>query len=520
MFGRIVCGALIALEIAILSVLILATRCANYQDVFVAGNVYFTDADCYARMTRVRMSEKNPGLVVRHHNFENFPQGITPHTTAPLDYLILALAIALKPFTGHGIDLAGALVSPLLALFGGWFLWWWSRRMKFCYRWVMLILYAISPVLVHGTELGRPDHQSLVMLLVTVAICAEWTSRSASSTQWSALSGTTWGLALWVSFYEPLVLFAIVVAVNLLQDRQSLLAKYRRVGWICFAAIIAIALLIEQRIPSAAIFQSNEIFKNWARTIGELAHVSPANPIWLRWAGYLLLVAPFLIWFGVRKRTLLPPTILVLLVATYGLTIWQARWAYFFISVFAIALPGLLEPIKSHTAVWIAFVMSIFPILRDWDTRLWPDEAEYVRRTEQRNESVQLRDLAVNLQSSENRPFLAPWWLSPSIAYWSGQPGVAGSSHESLSGIIDSARFFLAEDWRRAREIMENRKVTWVITYDSEPVAQNSSAILKRAVPPRPLCYVLDRTPAQVPRFLVFSAQNGIGKLYRTAFER
>ena len=520
MFGRIVCGALIALEIAILSVLILATRCANYQDVFVAGNVYFTDADCYARMTRVRMSEKNPGLVVRHHNFENFPQGITPHTTAPLDYLILALAIALKPFTRHGIDLAGALISPLLALFGGWFLWWWSRRMKFRYRWAMLILYAISPVLVHGTELGRPDHQSLVMLLVTVAVCAEWTSRSESSTQWSALSGTTWGLALWVSFYEPLVLFAIVVAVNLLQDRQSLFAKYRRVGWICFAAIIAIALLIEQRIPSAAIFQSNEIFKNWARTIGELAHVSPANPIWLRWAGYLLLVAPFLIWFGVRKRTLLPPTILVLLVATYGLTIWQARWAYFFISVFAIALPGLLEPIKSHTAVWIAFVMSIFPILRDWDTRLWPDEAEYVRRTEQRNESVQLRDLAVNLQSSENRPFLAPWWLSPSIAYWSGQPGVAGSSHESLSGIIDSARFFLAEDWRRAREIMENRNVTWVITYDSEPVAQNSSAILKRAVPPRPLCYVLDRTPAQVPRFLVFSAQNGIGKLYRTAFER
>jgi len=31
---------------------------------------------------------------------------------------------------------------------------------------------------------------------------------------------------------------------------------------------------------------------------------------------------------------------------------------------------------------------------------------------------------------------------------------------------------------------------------------------------------VLDRTPAQVPRFLVFSGQNGIGKLYRTAVER
>ena len=117
-------------EIAILSALILATRFANYQDVFVAGNVCFSDADCYARMTRVRMSEKKPGLIVRRHDFENFPQGTTPHTTAPFDYLILALAVVLKPFTAHGIDLAGALISPLLALFGGWFLWWWSRRIR------------------------------------------------------------------------------------------------------------------------------------------------------------------------------------------------------------------------------------------------------------------------------------------------------------------------------------------------------------------------------------------------------
>ena len=198
-FRRIGRGALIATEIAILSALVLGTRCANYQDVFVAGNVYFIDADCYARMTRVRMCEKNPGLVVRHHNFENFPQGTTPHTTAPLDYLILALAITLKPFTAHGIDLAGALISPMFALLGGWFLWWWAWRMKFRYRWMMLSLYAISPILVHGTELGRPDHQSLVLLLVTIAICAEWSLRSESAPGWSTLSGIAWGLAIWVS---------------------------------------------------------------------------------------------------------------------------------------------------------------------------------------------------------------------------------------------------------------------------------------------------------------------------------
>ena len=201
---------LIIVEILVLTVLILATRCANYQDVLVDGRVYFTDADCYARMMRVRICAEHPGTIVRHHDFENFPQGTTPHTTAPFDYLILVLALALEPFTVQSFDLAGALVSPNLGLAGGLFLWWWSRRMNLRYRWIALILYAISPILVHGTELGRPDHQSLLMLLVTVGICAEWSLWREQSRAWSIISGLVWGLAFWVSLYEPLILFVIL----------------------------------------------------------------------------------------------------------------------------------------------------------------------------------------------------------------------------------------------------------------------------------------------------------------------
>jgi hypothetical protein len=266
---------------------------------------------------------------------------------------------------------------------------------------------------------------------------------------------------------------------------------------------------------------STLLFQNWARTIGELAHVSPANPIWLRWTGYLLLVTPFLIWISMTKarhksKETTPTSLLVLLVATYALTIWQARWGYFFVLIFALALPRLLEPIKSRAAVWIAFSLSISPILRDWDERLWPNEAQVTDRVEHRNESAQLRDLALSLRSSEIRPFLAPWWLSPSIAYWSGQPGIAGSSHESLDGIADSARFFLCDDWQKARQILENHQTAWVVAYDFERVAQNSEAVLNQAVPAHALCRVLDNTPAQAPPFLIFSAQNGTCKLYRT----
>jgi len=529
--------AVIFVEIALLSALILATRCANYQDIFVAGNIYFVDADCYARMTRVQMCDAQPGLIVRHHAFENFPQGTTPHTTAPLDYLILGLSLLLKPFTAHALDLAGAFISPVLALLGGWFLWWWSHRMKFRYRWVLLILYAISPILVQGTELGRPDHQSLSILLVTIAICAEWSSRmkaadtaASEDNRWSIVSEPAWALAIWVTAYEPLVLFLIIITTTFLVNRRALFGRDRRAGSIFFAAIIVIALLIERRIPSLLILHPDPIFKNWARTIGELAHASPANPVWLRWCGYLLLVAPFLIWMNIRtRRDDAPPfdfaqgklgralPIYVLLIATYVLTIWQARWGYFFALLFALALPALLAPIKWPAAVWITFALSMFPIFRDWDERLWPNETQLAARVERRNESAQLRDLALHLRSRDVHPFLAPWWLSPSIAYWSGQPGVAGSSHESLNGIEDSARFFLSDDLQKERAILQNHRVTWIFAYDSERVAQNSAAVLNQELPLHPLCRVLDRTPGQAPRFLIFSAQTAAFKLYRAA---
>src|SRR4030095_7074758 len=151
---------------------------------------------------------------------------------------------------------------------------------------------------------------------------------------------------------------------------------------------------------------------------------------------------------------------------------------YFFVLIFALAIPALLAPIKSGVAVWIAFVLSLFPILREWDERLWPNEAQLADRVERRIESVQIRDLALSLRSPEVHPFLAPWWLSPSIAYWSGQPGVGGSSHESLNGIEESARFFLSENLEEANDITHKHRAAWVFAYDSDRVAQNSAAIL------------------------------------------
>src|SRR5437762_6321464 len=273
-------------EIIFISTLVLVTRCANYGDAFFGGQINFVDADCYARMTRARICFEHPGTIIRRHDFENFPSGTSPHTTAPFDYLIVGLATTLTPLSKNALDLAGAVVSPLISIALAIFLCWWSRKMRLRFRWALLILYAVSPMLAHGLALGRPDHQSLLIALITVALCAEWSlafplegrapaspasqssglqSRAESSKRWSIASGASWGMAIWVSLYEPLVLLAIVVACC----PRTMMKRERRMGWIVFAAILAVAFLIERRIPEWPSREFVGALKNWSATVGE-----------------------------------------------------------------------------------------------------------------------------------------------------------------------------------------------------------------------------------------------------------
>ena len=152
-----------------------AARCTNLRDVFVEGRIYFVDADCYSRMERARLVDEGHGLVQRHHDFENHPAGTTPHTTAPLDWLIVALKRTLdlgfrmmdsgKPsvLRAQTLDVAGALISPLLSAAACVWIAWLLGRMKGAARsfaWAAGFFAAVSPILVHGGLLGRPDHQS------------------------------------------------------------------------------------------------------------------------------------------------------------------------------------------------------------------------------------------------------------------------------------------------------------------------------------------------------------------------
>lgn len=488
--------AFLALTILALCALAGAARLWNVRDVFVDGRLYFLDADCYSRMTRARAVVERGTWVIRHHDFENWPEGTRPHTTAPMDWLIVGTKVMLDAgfrLLDHGgtsilhdqtLDLAGALISPLLGLATCAFLGMRAWRRTSAAWLAPLLFFAVSPILVHGTLLGRPDHQSLLILLLTIALTAELELAEARAWRWAALAGAAWALALWVSLYEPLVLLAITSSVWLLLDRQRFVAREMRAGWAVFGVILALAWLVDGwRIPWPDP-SLRAAFAVWKATVGELAHLDPRAPVLYRWLGFGILLAPVALGvraFLHRARHTAPLLALALLLAAFGLTVWQMRWGYFLAVIFAVSLPWQITMVKRAWIVWPGFLFALWPIAADWDEKLFPDDHPELALEKQRAvlrlEAVRLREVAARMRGPARQPFLAPWWLSPALAYWSGQPGVAGSSHESLPGIVASAGFFLAPDATQAEHIARDLGVKWIVTDDPERLVATSRAL-------------------------------------------
>ena len=498
-------------------VLTFAARCHNLRDVFVEGRIYFLDADCYSRMTRARMVAEHPGIIVRHHDFENFPQGVNAHTTAPLDYLIVAGKKVLdagfavfdsgKASVLHDqtLDLAGALIGPLLGVVGMVFLalWAWALRLRF---WGMaLLLYAVSPILVHGMSLGRPDHQAPLIVLLLVALGAEFAlarkmddadeaegasplsrhpERSPQSgaplrmtRRWGMISGVAWALSLWVSLYEPLILLGTVLVLWLACDRRALFAPARRPGWIAFATILALAFLLEGwriELPDAAM---REYFTRWQGQIGELGHLNLLSPQLWSWLGWTAAAAPVLL-FLTRKTDRRALAVLAVLAVAFALTLWQLRWGYFLAAAFVLALPVFLPALRRPWIARTAFALALWPVAQDWDGLLFPAEARQQQLAVKRAEADALRSVVSTKTGTQGGAFVAPWWLSPSIAYWTRQPGVAGSSHESLPGIVAAARIYLARDTDAALPLLRERRVTWILADAAERVVPNAAKLL------------------------------------------
>jgi hypothetical protein len=499
------------------AILFLAAVTWNRSQVFVPRSdggllVVYADGDCHSRMQRAVAVAENPGTIIRSHDFENFPHGTVPHTTAPMDYLIAALGVIVRPF-----DAAGAWISPLLGLATLLFLFFWSGAIDLRPRWPMLLLFAVSPALTHAFALGRPDHQSLLVALTTVALASNFAFVRTGRSAWAWTSGAAWGLALWVSWFEPLILLAAQEIARGLVLRRAAYPKIWRHALLLAAAIALASWALEgfrNPWPHTIV---REFFPRWAALLGELQGATPEAMF--AWTGWLLVPAPLLlVWSFYRSRDPLALIVLSLLVVVTALTGWQARWNPWQAAIFCLALPWILAPLHKSWIIWSVFLVSLWPVAWAWDARVSPTPGEKARAQEKIIESVLLEQIARFLATQPRGGVLAPWWVSPTLARMSEQPFVGGTSHQSLPGSVDTARFFLSDDDNVAAAQLRLRQVKYVVSDDPERIIATSIALLGVPAPAEPLINRLARG-RDVPVFLEPVFANQFFRVYKVRDE-
>jgi hypothetical protein len=207
------------------------------------------------------------------------------------------------------------------------------------------------------------------------------------------------------------------------------------------------------------------------------------------------------------------------------LALYPFHWAYFLILGAAMCLPWQVAAIRqmrlawiafaSSRLAWIAFALGLWPIALASLHALRPRGGEVEKMAEDQAwrqlSQARLRTIALKMKDGPRAGFIAPWWMSPQIAYWSGQPGIAGSSHQSLPGTIDAARFYLSTDPAEAEKIVRRRQVGWVIaddaSFDFEQrerllAVTNSEKLLGVRAAEEPLAFILAQQPRKAPPFL------------------
>lgn len=528
-----IAGAVVLFAASIASFLMLQKqREKEYLHVFGPA---FVDGDCYARMTRARLIlDGQAGPVIRHHEFENFPEGTRPHTTAPLDWILVIGAKALGGGQG-ALDRAGfalpvilgviflAGVRVLLGILGA--------------RWAgaAVFLLAVSPVIAHAFSPGRPDHQSLVLLLCGWALLVEilWWRASGKSRAASLVLGAgiglLWGFALWVSWFEPLVLLGFVILARLISRRVR--ARRQMLSLVVTAGMAGLVVLVEG-IPGTGLDPSlRPAFFRWAEKIGELQHGLPWAVL-PGWVGWFAMAVPFAFAYLLlrRRREFARSAHFVeggywlgLAVLTVVLTAWHARWGYFAAFSLALLIPWFARGLRPAWMVVLLFVAGLWPVASEWERILYPPASELRDRVHNATETRDLYLIANALSRMPGDAVLAPWWLTPALVYWSGKNGVAGTSHQSLPGILDSARFFAETDPARALEILRARGVRYVLAADSAAVLENSLAVLGPDAPQTggnstaeavPMAVVLHRKTTLAPPGLRLVFQTQTLKLY------
>jgi hypothetical protein len=174
-----------------------------------------------------------------------------------------------------------------------------------------------------------------------------------------------------------------------------------------------------------------------------------------------LLLLPWIGWFlWTRENPNRTDRLLVVLaILLMSFSLWQGRWTYYanLAELFLVVRFYQRDPVRwPQLAVLTLFLLGLINV----------NYFEFRERLQSPPNQPSLQLLQVSNAVDAPGGILAPWWLSPGLLYFSGQPIVTGSSHCGISGIVAGAQFYSATSWVDAERILRERKVRWVVVSD------------------------------------------------------
>ena len=438
---------------------------------------FAAEADCYSQLARVQRILHGQGLIQNHFTVENWPEGLTPSTTAPFDYAILLLYAPLALFTKYPLDWAGALISPALWITLVFF---WmlirSREFNLAGRALLLMGAAALPAFLWATACGRPRHQSLILALMAMGLTAEyerWQIELTPKRAWNIFAGIVWGLACWTSLFEPTLVVVCLIVFNLTVRRKENFAFL-----VSFGAVMLVAFALEgtHTLTASKLLvwppvEYQAALTNWLGTIPEVKAMDFRTT--MKEMTLLVLLMPIVLWRlwarGIMNKTDGLMVLLALVLTT--LAIMQRRWLYYgsLAELFLLARYFQAAPTR-----WLRLVIVGLFLAGMWDA---DDQELHDQAGLPPNQPTP--HLVQNSESiSGAGGIMAPWWISPGLLYFSRQPIVSGSSHCGISGIEASAKFFTTTSWADAELILQQHKVRWIVVWDDRDIHNGQQFIL------------------------------------------
>lgn len=256
MFRRSLLGWLTAFVVAGIGV---GLEWRRSPAIFTPSGVLFVDPDDFMRLVRVRSIMEGGPRIIRRDTQINWPHGVEPHWTAPMDYLLVVANALFGGFSRQDDRLAGTAAWVPVWLGLAYSLVMMAMIRRACGWGPALVaggMIVLSPAYHRVFQLGHPDHHCLLELLFAISVAA-WVPRRDDrgparipARSMVLVGGFTMGLAIWIApqavpVWAAILFGATFATFHATPEDRAIWATRRRDWSLAALGVVVLGYFIE-----------------------------------------------------------------------------------------------------------------------------------------------------------------------------------------------------------------------------------------------------------------------------------